>query len=77
MWGIDAFLASRIIRENGKVIGINFTENMPNRERIASQEKVMIAMYNVRYSDMKDLDCPFLICCNKLKNDFLSILLPF
>ncbi len=50
---------------------------MPNRERIASQEKVMIAMYNVRYSDMKDLDCPFLICCNKLKKDFLSILLPF
>jgi SAM-dependent methyltransferase len=36
--GIDAFLASRQVQDNGKVIGIDFTDEMLQKARSAAQE---------------------------------------
>ena len=36
--GIDAFLASREVKENGKVIGIDFTDEMLNKASSAAKE---------------------------------------
>jgi arsenite methyltransferase len=52
--GNDAFVARRLVGENGKVIGVDFTENMIARAR-ANAEKISYNNVEFRLGDIEDL----------------------
>ena len=52
--GNDAFIARRIVGEQGKVLGIDFTEAMINRAR-ANAEKLQYKNVEFRHGDIDDM----------------------
>src|SRR5678815_5846277 len=50
--GIDAFLASRQVKDSGKVIGIDFTDEMLRKAASAAKENRFINVESVSYTHL-------------------------